>query len=189
MLSCCRAVQLCATAQTVASQAPLSVGISRQEYWSRLPFPTRECLPEPGTEPTSASPALARRLFTTASCGNTLFKLQAWKNLDGLQLAIFNSQEWIVQKIQSESVHYFKELLLSYESINLCMCVCTKFQWKYQKTITRNKVCRAVEGSLGGCWSMKKKAKQQLRHSPHKLWWVWQLWIPNSLPPPQLNTL
>ena len=37
-------------------QAPLSVGFSRQDYWSALPFPSPGYLPDPGIEP--ASPAL-----------------------------------------------------------------------------------------------------------------------------------
>ena len=49
-----------------AHQAPLSIGFSRQEYWSRSPFPSPEDLPDPGTEPTSpASPALQADSFTT----------------------------------------------------------------------------------------------------------------------------
>ena len=39
------------TPWTVARQAPLSMGFLRQEYWSGLPFPSPECLPDPGTEP------------------------------------------------------------------------------------------------------------------------------------------
>ena len=43
---------------------------SRQEYWSRLPFPTPGDLPDPGIEPASpVSPALAGRFFTTAPPG------------------------------------------------------------------------------------------------------------------------
>ena len=38
---------------TVACQAPLSVGFSRQEYWSALPFPSPGDLPDPGIEPGS----------------------------------------------------------------------------------------------------------------------------------------
>ena len=46
-------------------QAPLSMELSRQEYWSGLPFPTPGDLPNPGTEPESpASPALAGGFFT-----------------------------------------------------------------------------------------------------------------------------
>ena len=46
------------TLWTVACQAPLSMGFSRQEYWSELPFPSPGNLPNPGTEPASTvSPA------------------------------------------------------------------------------------------------------------------------------------
>ena len=45
-----------ATPWTVACQAPLSMGFSRQKYWSELPFPSPEDLPNPGIEP--GSPAL-----------------------------------------------------------------------------------------------------------------------------------
>ena len=44
------------TPWTVACQAPLSVGFSRQEYWSGLPFPSPGDLLDPGFEP--RSPAL-----------------------------------------------------------------------------------------------------------------------------------
>ena len=46
-------VRLFATPWTVAYQAPLSMGFSRQEYWSGLPFPSPEDLPDPGIEPGS----------------------------------------------------------------------------------------------------------------------------------------
>ena len=42
-----------ATPWTVAHQAPLSMGFSKQEYWSRLPFPSPGDLPSPGIEPAS----------------------------------------------------------------------------------------------------------------------------------------
>ena len=45
-----------ATLWTVAHQAPLSMGFSRQEYWSGLPFPSPGDLPDPGIKP--AFPAL-----------------------------------------------------------------------------------------------------------------------------------
>ena len=40
LLSCFSHVRLCATPQTAAHQAPPSLGFSRQEHWSRLPFPS-----------------------------------------------------------------------------------------------------------------------------------------------------
>ena len=61
-------VQLCATPWTVAHQAPLSMGFSRQEYWSGLPCPPLGGLPDPGIEPVSlTSPALAGRISTTSA--------------------------------------------------------------------------------------------------------------------------
>ena len=54
------------TPQIATHLAPLSMGFSRQEYWSVLPFPSPGDLPDPGIEPTSlASPALAGGFFTT----------------------------------------------------------------------------------------------------------------------------
>ena len=44
------------TPWTIAHQTPLSMGFSRQEYWSGLPFPPPGALPNPGIEP--GSPAL-----------------------------------------------------------------------------------------------------------------------------------
>ena len=59
LLTCC----VCSVAQSCPilcdphglgpPQAPLSMGFSRQEYWSVFPFPTPEDLPNPGTEPAS----------------------------------------------------------------------------------------------------------------------------------------
>ena len=46
-------VQLFATALIVAHKAPPSMGFSRQEYWSGLPFPCPGDLPDPGIEPRS----------------------------------------------------------------------------------------------------------------------------------------
>ena len=55
-------VRLFATSWTVAHQAPLSMGFSRQEYWSGLPSPPPGDLPDPGTEPPSVS-CIGGRVF------------------------------------------------------------------------------------------------------------------------------
>ena len=66
MLSHFSRVQLFETLRTVARQGPLSVGFSRQESWSGLPFPPPGNLPNTRIEPTSLlSPALAVEFFTT----------------------------------------------------------------------------------------------------------------------------
>ena len=60
-----------ATPRTVAGQAPLSMGFSREEYWSGLPFPSPEDLPDPGIKP--QSPALAGGFFTAESPGMSMY--------------------------------------------------------------------------------------------------------------------
>ena len=60
-------VQLFVTPWTVDLQPTLSMELFRQEYWSRLPFPSPGDLPKPGREP--KSPALAGEFFTTEPPG------------------------------------------------------------------------------------------------------------------------
>ena len=65
-ISCAKLLQSYLT--TDCSQAPLSMGFSREEYWSELPCPPPGDLPNPGTEPASlTSPALAGGFFTTSA--------------------------------------------------------------------------------------------------------------------------
>ena len=66
-------LQLFATQQNVARQAPLSMRFSRQEEWNGLPCPSPQDLPDSGIEPASpVSPALAGRFFTTEPPGSPI---------------------------------------------------------------------------------------------------------------------
>ena len=68
VLSHFNCVQLFVTLWTIAYQAPLSMRFSRQKYWSGLPCPPPEDLPDPGIEPMSLmSPALAGEHLTTSA--------------------------------------------------------------------------------------------------------------------------
>ena len=61
-------VQLFVTPLTVAHQAPLSMGFSKQEYWSGLPFPPPGDSPNPGIKPPSpVSPAGRQVLYHCAT--------------------------------------------------------------------------------------------------------------------------
>ena len=63
-------VQLFVTSWTVACQAPLFMGFSRQEYWRELPFPSPGDPPNPGIEPTfSCGSCIAGRFFTAEPPG------------------------------------------------------------------------------------------------------------------------
>ena len=67
LLSC---VRLFATAWTLACQAFLFMGFSRQKYWSGFPFPLPGDIPDTGIKPTSpVSPKLAGRYFATEQPG------------------------------------------------------------------------------------------------------------------------
>ena len=63
-------VQLFTTLWTIAYQVPPSIGFSRQEYWSGLPFPSPGNLPNPGIEP--RSPTLQADALTSEPPGKPL---------------------------------------------------------------------------------------------------------------------
>ena len=72
----------------IAQQASLSVGFSRQEYWTGLPCPPPGDLPDPGIEPASLmSPALAGGFFTTSTtCMNDKY-FSGWELPEGKVLS------------------------------------------------------------------------------------------------------
>ena len=89
------------TPWTVAHHAPLSMGFSRQEYWSGLSFPPPGDLPSPGVKPTSSvSPALAGGFFTTEplSLGKDQFNTRVnalYRTQKGCEIVLSLSREEI----------------------------------------------------------------------------------------------
>ena len=78
-------VRLFVTLWIVACQAPLSMGFSRQECWSGLPFPPSGDLPDPGIEPTSLMfPALAGGFFNTRATCQALPSPRPLNNMQGV---------------------------------------------------------------------------------------------------------
>ena len=78
MLSCFNHVQLFESLWTVACQAPVSMGLSRKEYWSQLPCPSPEDLPDPEEdlgEKTSYISCIAGRFFTASATSGMLKSL------------------------------------------------------------------------------------------------------------------
>ena len=79
VLSHLSGVQFFATPWTVTYQAPLSIGLSRQEYWHELLCPPPGDLPGPGNEPRSLmSPALAGGFFTISTTWEAHFLCSTW---------------------------------------------------------------------------------------------------------------
>ena len=66
------------TPWTVACQAPLSMGFTRQEYWNGLPFPSPRDFPDPGIEP--RSPELEADYLLTELQGNNASHLLMLKH-------------------------------------------------------------------------------------------------------------
>ena len=70
MLSLFRQVRLSVTPWTIAHQTPPSMGFSRQEYWSGLPFPSPGDIPDPGIK--SRSPVLQADTLTSEPPNNQI---------------------------------------------------------------------------------------------------------------------
>ena len=71
-------IQFFATPHTIAHQAPLSMGFSRQEYWSRVPFPSRGSSRPRDQTYISCVSCIAGRFFTTESPGKLLFIVEIY---------------------------------------------------------------------------------------------------------------
>ena len=85
-------VQLFETPWTVAYQASLSMGFSRQEYWSVLPFPSPGDLPNPGIEP--GSPALQADALPSEPPGKQSFNFSFF-SITGCGIYLdYCSTEW-----------------------------------------------------------------------------------------------
>ena len=77
---------LCDPMDCTACQAPLSMGFSRQEYWSGLPFPSPGDLPDPGIEP--GSPAFQSDALPTELLGKPLKEVGEDQSLRSKTLGI-----------------------------------------------------------------------------------------------------
>ena len=85
-LSC---IRLFATLWTVAHQAPPSMEFSRQEYWSGLPYPSPEDLPDPGIE--HGSPALWADALPSEPPGKPKCQARSWRQLGSPEIALHPS--------------------------------------------------------------------------------------------------
>ena len=98
----------------VAHQAPLAMELSKQEGWSRLPFPTPEDPPNPANEPTSlVAAALAGTFFTTVPPGKPPIEY-----LDDLQCFQL-SESGIYSHYISETTHQISQDISKFSSWNL----------------------------------------------------------------------
>ena len=98
-----------------AHQAPLSLEFSRQEYWSKLPFPFPGDLPNPEIKPTS--PALAGRFFTTEPPGK-LPELPTCVDVCTDEKAMMGKTAGSDNQLYEQSLHLFFTIYKRKASIN-----------------------------------------------------------------------
>ena len=132
MLSHFSCVQLFTMLWTAARQAPLSMGFSRQEYWSGLSFPSLGDLPNSGMKPTCpVSPVLAGGVFTTRATADggccheiqrcLLLGRKAMTNLDG----ILKSRDIsLPTKVRLVKAMVFPVVMYGYESWTIKKAEC-----------------------------------------------------------------
>ena len=98
LLSCFSRVQLCATHETAAHQAPPSLGFSRQEYWSGLPFPSP--MQESESEVTQSCPALSNPIDCSLS-GSSVHGIFQARVLEWGAIAFSNGcGSWAIKKAE-----------------------------------------------------------------------------------------
>ena len=121
-------VQLFVTLWTVAHQAPLSLGFSRQECCSGLPFPSAGDLPDPGIKPKSPmSPELAGGFFTTRVTWEACNRLSPLRK-NGLNFHLVSHLAWSQSLLSAQSnkkVHVTNSLPRVFPTDHACPWVKT----------------------------------------------------------------
>ena len=123
MLSCFSHVQLFVTLWTVALEAPLSTGFSRQKFWSGLLCLSPEDLPNPGIKPASpASPALQADSLPAEPPGNppTLIHIYFFKIFSNMENLHIIKQSSLCCTVGPCWLSIF--FLLSIFNIAVCTC-------------------------------------------------------------------
>ena len=119
-------VRLCATLWTVDHPAPLSMGFSRQEYWSGLPFPSPGDLPDPGIKP--RSPTLQADSLPSEPLGKPRSIVHNCSKVEIIQMSI----NWWMGK--QNLVHPYNKILFgNKEKFSTHLCTNMDEPWKYAK--------------------------------------------------------
>ena len=153
-------VRLFATPWTIAYQGPQSMGCSRQEYWSGLPFPSPGDLPDPGIEP--RSPALQADALPLSYQGSP-------KETPNLRMSLF--YKYIIQCIQRSFSFTFKTQDLSsnaFKAVLQYWCNCMVFRYLKLGYFSQEQVLTNVQVSSGKVIIFKEALKQRKCHGTLK---------------------
>ena len=157
-----------ATPWTAACQDPLSLGFSRQKYWSRLLFPSPGYLPDPGIEP--MSPALTGGFFTTARPGKPFLRLKPTKISSNMKLADHKELQGDWQSNNHKFVLgtiWCILLLLTAKLLQSCLTLCSRIDGSPSGSpIPGTLQARTLEWvaiSFSNAWKWKVKVKSLSR--------------------------
>ena len=199
---CAKSLQLClfVTLWTVARQAPLSMGFSRQEYWSGLPFPPSGDLPNSETELTSlTSPALAGHLRALKNC----FQETPWKRCARGWILVRNEDRegkktgsssivespWITLKLKThEAVCYLNSwaAAAAAKSLQSCPTLCDPIDGSPPGSpvpgILQARTLEWVAIAFSNAWKWKVKVK-----SLSRVWLVATPWTAAYQAPPPVG--
>ena len=138
MPSCLSCVWLFAAVWTIAHQAPLSMGFSRQEYWNGLPCPPPGYLPDSSIKPTSfMTPALAGRLFTVSTTWEALYFIHECEKKRKAGRVSQSQHYWLYMRyISIPGLHPLDAIAQGLHP-NHTLCSCRSWQPKTSPDITR----------------------------------------------------
>ena len=143
MLSRFSGVWLFATPWNIAHQAPLSIGFSRQEYWSELPCPSPGDLPDLGIEPTSlmtredslpAEPLWLGRSATDSWVGKILWRRNQLPTLVFLPGGSHGQKTDRLQSMDGVAKSWTEQLSLSF----LCL-----LHWETQINLSSHQIAKS----------------------------------------------
>ena len=128
------------TPWTMACQAPLSMGFSKQEDWSGLPFHSPGNLPKPGMEP--SSPALTDGLFTTEPPGKPDNKIrQSYIEWDhSISFSKCHYKNWYNFQRKRCWTHPFTHYCLGYTEISYSLWIFPSIMQNSWKKMYRNRM-------------------------------------------------
>ena len=124
LLSCCSRVRLCATPETAAHQAPPSLGFSRQEHWSGLPFPS----PMHESEKWKWSLSVVSTLSDPMDCslpGSSVHGSFQSRVLEWVAIAFSRESSWPRDRTHISSVSCISRLILYHSTMWETIILCT----------------------------------------------------------------
>ena len=173
-------VRLFTTPWTVANQAPLFMGSSRQEYWSGLPFAPQAFFPTQGLNPYLMSPALAGRFFITSATWQVqssllIYKVTVTVTVNNSLYYFFFCSNICLRSVSwfNPNWEWFQEIdIQSWDSGLLRLCLGTWGQCCIFLLIENEML--AIHGMQWRCHSSSCRLWLNVLKCQLKMWPVWQ---------------